>query len=103
MKHTTECIIEALRAGAWAAEIKLMDIAADRLEELQKERDNAHAEAEHLKAYPARPEPSRLEIAAMLVAGRFSATLYVTEVKGTWVKYALDGADALIAAAKEVK
>ena len=49
-----------------------------------------------------RPEPSRLEIAAMLVAGRFSDTVYVTEVKGTWIKYALDGADALIAAAKEV-
>ena len=50
-----------------------------------------------------RPEPSRLEIAAMLVAGRFSSTLYVTEVKGTWIKYALEGADALIASAKEGK
>jgi len=49
-----------------------------------------------------RPEPSRLEIAAQLVAGRFSDTVFVTEVKGTWIKYALDGADALIAAAKEV-
>lgn len=48
------------------------------------------------------PEPSRLEIAAMLVASRFSNTVYVTEVQGTWIKYALDGADALIAAAKEV-
>jgi len=50
-----------------------------------------------------RPEPSRLEIAATLVAGRFSSTSYVTEVKGTWIKYALEGADALIAAAKEQK
>lgn len=50
-----------------------------------------------------RPEPSRLEIAATLVASRFSSTLYVTEVKGTWIKYALEGADALIAAAKEGK
>lgn len=48
-----------------------------------------------------RPEPSRLEIAAQLVAGRFSNTTYVTKVSGDWIKYALDGADALIAAAKE--
>jgi hypothetical protein len=27
----------------------------------------------------------------------------VTEVKGTWIKYALEGADALIAGAKEGK
>jgi hypothetical protein len=49
-----------------------------------------------------RPEPSRLEIAAMLVAGRFSNTTYVTKVSGDWIKYAFDGADALIAAAREV-
>jgi hypothetical protein len=66
------------------------------------------SEVQHLKhiggsADMIRPEPSRLEIAAMLVAGRFSATLYVTEVKGDWIKYALRGADALIAAAKEGK
>ena len=48
MKHTTESIIEALRAGAWAAEIKLMDIAADRLRELQRERDESRAEVERL-------------------------------------------------------
>jgi hypothetical protein len=47
-----------------------------------------------------RPEPSRLEIAAMLVAGRFTDTLYVGQVQGTWIKYALEGADALIEAAK---
>jgi hypothetical protein len=75
MKPDTEQIIEALRAGAWAAEIKLMDIAADRLEELQrlndsmqvdrdlwmkverkklqtaeKERDQLHAEVARVKA-----------------------------------------------------
>jgi chromosome segregation ATPase len=44
MKHTTESIIEALRAGAWAAEIKLMDIAADRLEEFQRELKQAITE-----------------------------------------------------------
>jgi len=54
------------------------------------------------KAAQVRPEPSRLEIAAMLVAGRFSSTVYVTEVKGAWIKWALEGADALIAAAREV-
>jgi DNA repair exonuclease SbcCD ATPase subunit len=49
-----------------------------------------------------RPEPSRLEIAAQLVAGRFANTTFVTKISGDWIKYALDGADALIAAAKEV-
>jgi len=49
MKPDTEQIIEALRAGAWAAEIKLMDLAADRLEELQRESDEARAEVERLK------------------------------------------------------
>lgn len=82
---------------------------------LQEERDEARAEVERLKTInqevlkanytmgTTRPEPSRLEIAATLVASRFSGTLYVTEVKGTWIKYALEGADALIAAAKEGK
>jgi hypothetical protein len=57
---------------------------------------------EHFNPVYVRPEPSRLEIAAQLVAGRFSNTTYVTKVSGDWIKYALDGADALIAAAKEV-
>jgi uncharacterized protein YdbL (DUF1318 family) len=101
--------------------------ARERLKNLQesldkavKERDAAVAEAKELKEalhdawtdiaqqnhksrQQIRPEPSRLEIAATLVASRFSSTLYVTEVKGTWIKYALEGADALIAAAKEGK
>jgi chromosome segregation ATPase len=47
MKHTTEEIIESLRAAAWENE-KIMDIAADRLEELQKECDEARAEVERL-------------------------------------------------------
>lgn len=63
-----------------------------------QERDAAIVEAKRT-----RPEPSRLEIAAMLVASRFSSTLYVTDVKGTWIKYALEGADALIAAARGVQ
>jgi len=84
---------------------------------LYYERGLLKAEVEHLKNQSisngiinhlpdtgkmVRLEPSRLEIAAMLVAGRFSSTVYVTEVNGTWIKYALDGADALIAAAREV-
>ncbi len=88
-------------------------------EDVVEERDKALAEVEQLKQAlhdarlensgqaaqleRKRLEPSRLEIAAMLVAGRFSSTLYVTEVKGTWIKYALEGADALIASAKEGK
>ena len=179
MKHTTECIVEALRAGAWAAEIKLMDIAADRLVELQrlndsmqvdrdlwvkvgreklqaaeKERDQLYAEVERIKTELAqaisertphdygllagqrndyrerlgaackhvfeleekvkllttnltaavalvRPEPSRLEIAAMLKAGWFAnrdADFNATD-HGWWIEQA----DELIAAEKETK
>jgi Skp family chaperone for outer membrane proteins len=137
MKPDTEQIIEALRAGAWAAEIKLMDIAADRLEELQKERDNAHAEVKQLKAEVnmalaaeerakksrdeawcrareaeaeaptvnqlerTRPEPSRLEIAAMLKAGWFANR--DADFNATDHKWWIEQADALIAAAKEAK
>lgn len=46
MKPDTEQIIEALRAGASDNE-KIMDLAADRLEELQREHDEARAEVEH--------------------------------------------------------
>jgi len=49
-----------------------------------------------------RPEPSRLEIAAMLVAGRFSnTTMLAGELDQRWIQYAIKAADALIAAAKE--
>jgi hypothetical protein len=89
MKHTTESIIKSLRA------------AAGRLEELQRESDEARAEVERLNAYPTRLEPSRLEIAAMLKAGWFAnrdADFNATDHKW-WIKQA----DALIAAAKEGK
>jgi hypothetical protein len=43
MKPDTEQIIAALRAAAWENE-KIMDLAADRLEELQRESDEARAE-----------------------------------------------------------
>ena len=43
MKPDTEQIIQSLKAGAWEGE-KIMELAADRLEELQKECDEARAE-----------------------------------------------------------
>lgn len=49
MKPDTEQIIQSLRAAAWENE-KIMDLAADRLEELQKECDEARAEVEQLAA-----------------------------------------------------
>jgi hypothetical protein len=83
------------------------DQAREELELLKQERDLwqqiQRDEATRKQSLQVRPEPSRLEIAAMLVASRFSSTLYVTEVKGAWIKYAFEGADALIAAAKETK
>jgi len=100
--------------------------AADRLEELQflvkrkeihskdwedqarqarKERDEARAEVEQLKAElqckQTRPEPSRLEIAAWLKAGWFAnrdADFNAAD-HGWWIEQA----DKLIAAAREVK
>ena len=123
-------ITEALRALGDADGIKLLYLAADRLEELQrlndsmqtdrdlwikvgrekleaveKERDEACAEVERLKAElqckQTRPEPSRLEIAAMFKAGWFAnpdVDFYATDHKW-WIEQA----DALIAAAKEAK
>jgi len=82
-----------------------LDAAEAKVEQLKQALHDARLENSRQAALleRTRPEPSRLEIAAMLVASRFSSTLYVTEVKGTWIKYALEGADALIAAAKEGK
>ena len=81
----------------WAAETERLKQERDLWQQIQRD------EATVKQQLTVRPEPSRLEIAAMLVASRFSSTLYVTEVKGTWINYALQGADALIAAAKEGK
>jgi len=83
-------------------------ILKEEAQEMRKQRDEARAEVEQLKQAlhdarlensaqamlleRKRPEPSRLEIAAMLLADGF----YVVET-------ALAEADALIAAAKEVK
>jgi len=110
-KEAQKFISERDRLGK---ELKLLQLE-EHIKCLKRELNEARAEVAAQKdiiaAYESvtanqqttvRPEPSRLEIAAMLIAGRFSNTVYVTEVKGDWIKYALDGADALIAAAKEV-
>jgi hypothetical protein len=93
--------------------VREMRAAADRLEELRekcnihyeticeltKERDEFRAEVEQLKAYPTRPEPSRLEIAAMFFQGmRASGCIW-----GDPEKVALEDADKLIKRAQEVK
>ena len=146
---TTQEIIESLRELAAMpdyAPIREMRAAADKLEELQrlndsmqtdrdlwikvgrekleaveKERDQARVEVEQLKAElhdtiesyklnnlqpkAIRPEPSRLEIAAMLyasgiVAGRIAID-FDPDIMGT--NEVMTHTDALIAAAKEAK
>jgi hypothetical protein len=121
---TTQEIIESLREIAAMPDyvpVREMHAAADRLEELQrlqtdrdlmilvgrryarvveKERDEARAEVERLKAdKQTRPEPSRLEIAAMVMQG------FIAD--GNWniiiAARSLEYADALIAAAKGEK
>jgi len=106
----------------------LVNVAADRLEELQREietndpymwrkhwdeaiqqRDEARAQVERLKLEPKtiiqqttfRPEPSRLEIAAMLKAGWFANrdSNFDAGDSGWWIEQA----DKLIAAAREAK
>jgi len=85
--------------------------------ELARERDEARAEVERLKAIEkgrteigqyklsqqtaTRPEPSRLEIAAMLKAGWFANR--DADFNATDHKWWIEQADALIAAAKEAK
>ena len=142
MRHSTPMIIEALRADG---EPKLLLLAADRLEELQREltetlreryktvaeltrqRDEANAElikqrdeakvthADDLSAQmltlisgmnaanapQVRPEPSRLEIAAMWVSGIAGYNKSHSYSREHVVKQAFINADALIAAAKE--
>lgn len=93
---TTEEIIADLRQnGLTSASIYTrMERAANRLEELQRELTEAIANA--------RQEPSRLEIAAMVLAalaGRESES-WEAKFSATW---AIQQADILIAAAKEVQ
>ena len=70
--------------------------------QLVQERDEALAEVEQLKAYPTRLEPSRLEIAAAMMAANLSRETdqWETTEEAIW---AIEQADILIAAAKEGK
>jgi len=134
MKSKTETITAALRILANDIQspndipATCLREAADRLEELQflverkeihskdwedqarearKERDEARAEVERLKAElqckQTRPEPSRLEIAAMLLAGWFCNFDNPDALACPRPKWWIEQADALIKAAKEAK
>ena len=71
--------------------------AADRLEELERD-------LVRLRRVTTRPEPSRLEIAAMLAQGLLSGPECVTgPEEASIVGIAVCMADALIAEAKEAK
>ena len=105
---TTEFMIKDLR---YQASLKkggdyCMERAADRLEKLEKESDEARAEMDRItteliqvKAAQVRPEPSRLEIAAIVLTGAYASYGNYNDR----AKAALKQADALIAAAKEIK
>jgi hypothetical protein len=87
-------------------------ILKEEAQEMRKQRDEARAEVERLKsqlqeayhavsrqiACQARPEPSRLEIAAM-----FMTSIYARQYGTPCEHHALQRADALIAAAREGK
>ena len=114
---TTHDLIKRLRNLGPLGKImeELVIVAADRLEELQRLNESMQVDRdlwikvgrEKLEAayatgvLPVRPDPSRLEIAAMLKAGWFAngdADFNATD-HGWWIEQA----DALIAAAKETK
>jgi len=82
---------------------ELLNAAADRLEELEKKRNEALAEGEQLKTHPTRPEPSRLEIAAMLLAHDWARRSVDDDLDLYFAKQALAAADTLIAAARGAK
>jgi hypothetical protein len=129
LNMTTQDVIKNLRQlmplGPQIA--TLVDVAADRLEELQRQndltqhdhllwkqeqeahtecrrdlalmleqRDEARAEVQQLTV---RPEPSRLEIAAMAIQGFITSSGVIIDIP----KNSLEYADKLIAAAKESK
>jgi len=71
----------------------LVTLAALRLEELERD-------LVRLRRTTTRPEPSRLEVAAMAMQGMLAASSYDTLRLS---KSAFEAADALIAAAKEAK
>jgi hypothetical protein len=70
----------------------LVTLAALRLEELQRD-------LVRLRRTTTRPEPSRLEIAAMLIAGSYACQ----DINPLEANIALKQADKLIAAAKEAE
>jgi hypothetical protein len=72
----------------------------------RRQRDEARTEVERLKtelaqAIPQKPEPSRLEIAAMVLNG-LAADHMLTSSREECIKESIYMADALITAAKEV-
>ena len=94
MKQDTDCLIKEMRNTLAVGPIMqgLLMGAADRLEELQCELDR-------LSSVAIRPEPSRLEIAAMILAAMCDSQYTWSNAEGI----ALRKADTLIAAAKEGK
>lgn len=114
MKSTIQIIseleqMERVQWGHYSAPKLCTKDARDRLNDLQqalsetvKQRDEAFALNQELyqARSNARAEPSRLEIAAMIMQGFASRKQYV---QLTDSNYALSVADYLIAAAKEAK
>ena len=102
MKSKTESLISALRVLSRDIQTDdgvvnaCLEEAAGRLEELQRELNEAIKERNKTVA---RQEPSRLEIAAMLLAAMCGSQYTWTNAEGL----ALRKADALIALAKEVQ
>ena len=97
MKSTIQIIseleqMERVQWGHYSAPRLCTKDARDKLHELQNEVKLLKSQLEQ-QAHSARPEPSRLEIAAMLKAGRGFYS----------INGALVEADALIAASKEQK
>jgi hypothetical protein len=115
MKSSTESLVSALRVLARDIQTDdgvvnaCLEEAAGRLEELQREliecikqRDEALKNQQPttvVQRLTTRPEPSRLEIAAMLLAAMCGSQYTWTNAEGL----ALRKADVLIAAAKETK
>jgi hypothetical protein len=79
----------------------------EELARVTKERDEARAEVQRIKSQGAgfyiaqsRPEPSRLEIAAMLLAGWYASPQEGSPCPPSWW---ISKADALISAAEEAE
>jgi len=121
LNMTTQDLIKRLRNLGPLGKImeELVVVAADRLEELQRESDEARAEVERLKQKlheariensgqaaqleRTRPDPSRLEIAAMWMCGFLGFNNCNTYTREHVIEQAFINADELIAAAKDAK